>query len=79
MEKKDQGRGEIRSKEKYNELVRIYKIRAKGEPVVMEELKQRLQANAVKLKRYELRSEQQRLNRLYQRTKKECIRNEMVK
>ena len=36
----------------------------------MEELKQRLQAKAVKLERYELRIEQYRLNRLFQQDQK---------
>ena len=63
-------RGEVRKKKKYNELVWKYKITAKGEADVLEELKQRLQAKAVELERYELRMEQYRLNRLFQQDQK---------
>ena len=63
-------RGELRKKEKYNELTRKYKIREKGEAVILEELKQRLQAKAAKLKRYEQRIEQYRLNGLFQQDQK---------
>ncbi|XP_068691199.1 uncharacterized protein [Montipora foliosa] len=47
------------SEEKYNELVRKYKITAKGEAEVLEELE-----------RYELRIEEYRLNRLFQQDQK---------
>ncbi len=63
-------RGELRKKEKCNELTRKYKIREKGEAVILEELKQRLQAKAAKLKRYERRIEQYRLNGLFQQDQK---------
>ncbi|CAH3180383.1 unnamed protein product [Porites lobata] len=45
----------LERKEKYTKLERKYNIKQKGEKVRIEELKQRLQANSVKLKRYEQR------------------------
>ena len=50
--------------EKYNELLRKYKVKEKGISKVMEELKQRLLVKASKLKRYEQRIEQYRINRM---------------
>ena len=55
---------------KYNELVKKYKVKEKGISKVMEELKQRLQVKASKLKRYEQRIEQYRVNRMYQQDQK---------
>ena len=46
-------RGEVRKKGKYLEVAQKYKMKEKGQNVVTEELKQRLQAKAAKLKRYE--------------------------
>ena len=56
-------RGELRKKEKCNELARKCKTGEKGKAVVLEELKQRLQAK-------ELRIQQCRLNRLFQQDQK---------
>ena len=63
-------RGELTRKEKYRELERKYQIKKKGENVVIEELKQRLQAKAAKLKSYEQRIHQFRINRLFQQDQK---------
>ena len=65
-----QQRGEMRKLRKYNELVKKYKVKEKGISKVMEELKQRLQVKASKLKRYEQRIEQYRVNRMYQQDQK---------
>ena len=62
--------GELTRKERYKELERKYQIKKKGENVVIEELKQRLQAKAAKLKRYEQRVNQFRINRLIQQDQK---------
>ena len=45
-------------------------IKQKGEKVVIEELKQRLQAKSVKLKRYEQRIHRYQVNRLFQQDQK---------
>ena len=45
--------GKLKRKEKYTKLERKYNITQKGEKVVIEELKQGLQAKSAKLKRYE--------------------------
>ena len=47
-------------------LDRKYRIKTKGEDTVIEELKQRLQAKATKLKRYENRIQQFKINRSFQ-------------
>ena len=65
-----QQNGEIRKMKIYNELVRKYKVKEKGLSKVMEELKQRLQVKASKLKRCEQRIEQYRVNRMYQQDQK---------
>ena len=65
-----QQKGEMRKLGKYNELVKKYKVKEKGISKVMEELKQRLQVKASKLKRYEQRIEQYRINRMYQQDQK---------
>ena len=57
-------RGKIRRKEKYEELERKYNIKKKGIRTVIEELKQRLHAKAAKLKRYEERVNQYKINRM---------------
>ena len=49
---------------------RKYNIRQKGEKVVIEELKQRLQAKSAKLKRYEQRIHRYQVNRLFQQDQK---------
>ena len=43
--------GKLRKADKFCELARKCKIKEKGEAVILEELKQRLQAKAAKLKR----------------------------
>ena len=58
-------RGEIKRKEKYEELERKYNIKKKGIRTVTEELKQRLHAKTAKLKRYEERVNQYKINRIF--------------
>ena len=58
-------RGEIWRKEKYEELERKYNIKKKGIKTVIEELKQRLHAKTAKLKRYEERINQYKINRMF--------------
>ena len=62
--------GNLKGTEKYTKLGRKYNIRQKGEKVVIEELKQRLQAKSAKLKRYEQRVHRYRVNRLFHRDQK---------
>ena len=59
-------RGEIKKKEKYRETEHKYGVKKKGLNVVLEELKQRIQAKATKIKRYDQRIEQYRINRMFQ-------------
>ena len=63
-------RGELTRKKRYKELEREYHIKNIGENVVIEELKERLQAKVAKLKRYEQRVNQFRINRLFQQDQK---------
>ena len=63
-------RGELTRKKRYKELERKYHITNTGENVVIKELKERLQAKAAKLKRYEQRVNQFRINRLFQQDQK---------
>ena len=63
-------RGEIKKKEKYKVIEHKYRVKKKGLNVVLEELKQRMQAKATKIKRYDQRIEQYRINRLFQQDKK---------
>ena len=58
--------GKLKRMEKYTKLERKYSIKQKGEKVVIEELKQRLQAKSAKLKRYEQRIHRYQVNRLFQ-------------
>ena len=51
-------------------MERKYDIKQKGEKVVIGELKQRLQAKATKLKRYEERINRYQVNRLFQQDPK---------
>ena len=51
---------------KYIEISRKYSIMKKGISNVIEELKQRLQAKACKLDRYEQRFGQYHINRMFQ-------------
>ena len=62
--------GKLKRKEKYMKLDRKYNIRQKGEKVVIEELKQRLQAKSAKLKRYEQRIHRYQVSRLFQQDQK---------
>ena len=62
--------GKLKRKEKYTKLGRKYNIRQRGEKVVIEELKQRLQAKSAKLKRYEERIHRYQVNRLFQQDQK---------
>ena len=57
--------GKLKRKEKYTNLERKYNIKQKEEKVVIEEFKQRLQAEAAKLKRYEERINRYQVNRLF--------------
>ena len=59
-------RGEIKKKKKYCEIEHKYGVKKKGLNVVLEELKQRIQAKATKIKRYDQRIEQYRINRMFQ-------------
>ena len=63
-------RGEIKRKEKYEELERKYNIKKKGIRTVKEELKQRLHAKTAKLKRYEERMNQYKINRMFVQNQK---------
>ena len=58
--------GKLKRKEKYTKLERKHSIKQKGEKVVIEESKQRLQAKSAKLKRYEQRINRYQVNRLFQ-------------
>ena len=62
--------GKLKRKEKYTKLERKYNIKQKGEKVVIEELKQRLLAKSVKLKRYKQRIHRYKVNRLFQQDQK---------
>ena len=63
-------RGEKISKRKCTEVERKYKVLQKGLNCVIEELKQRLNAKSFKLKRYEQRIDQFRVNKLFQQDQK---------
>lgn len=56
--------------EKYKELEQKYSIKRKGFNVVLEELKQRLKAKSMKIKRYNQRIEQYKINRLFHQDQK---------
>ena len=51
-----------------------YKVQKKGLNVVLEEQKQRMQAKATKIKRYDQRIEQHRINRLFQQDQIEKLK-----
>ena len=68
LERKKQG--DLKKDVKYRILDRKYFIKNKGVDVVLEELKQRLQAKSNKIKRYEQRIEQFRINKLFQQDQK---------
>ena len=57
--------GERIKKTKADMVEAKYRVKAKGVNVVIEELKQRLKAKSYKVKRYEQRSEQYKLNRMF--------------
>ena len=59
-------RGETIKEKKDTEISRKYSIMKKGISNVIEELKQRLQAKAYKLNRYEQRVRQYHINRMFQ-------------
>ena len=63
-------RGDLKRIEKYKELEQKYRIKKKGLNVVLEELKQRLKAKSMKIKRYDQRIEQYKINRLFQQDQK---------
>ena len=63
-------RGETKKKEKYKVIEHKYRVKKKGLHVVLEELKQRMQAKATKIKRYDQRIEQYSINRLFQQDQK---------
>ena len=50
------------------------KVQKKGLNVVLEEQKQRIQAKATKIKRYDQRIEQHRINRLFQQDQIEKLK-----
>ena len=64
-------KGALKRTEKYKLLEDKYKVKKKGLGVVLEELKQRLQAKSMKIKRYDQRIEQYRINRLFQQDQKQ--------
>ena len=61
-----QKKGEIKKKEKFRDLEKRYKIKRKGINVVIEELKQRLDAKTAKIRRYDQRIQQYRINRMFE-------------
>ena len=62
--------GELRKRGKMEQLEKKYNIRRKGITVVMEELKQRILAEAVKIKRYERWRTQYKQNILFNQDQK---------
>ena len=63
-------REEIKKKQKYRVIEHKYRVKKKVLDVVLEELKQRIQAKATKIKRYDQRIKQYRINRLFQQDQK---------
>ena len=61
---------EIKKKEKYKVLEHKYGVKKKELKVVLEELKQRIQAKATTSKRYDQRLQQHKINRLFQQDQK---------
>ena len=57
-------KGDLKKDVRYKDVERKYFIRKKGLYVVLEELKQRLQAMSKKIKRYRQRIDQFRINKL---------------
>ena len=56
----------LKKKEIYGEIKHKYGVKKKGLNVVLEELKQRIQTKATKIKRYDQRIEQYRINKMFQ-------------
>ena len=63
-------KGDLKKEVKYKDLERKYFIKKKGLDVVLEELKQRLQAKSKKIKRYQQRIDQFRIKKLFQQDQK---------
>ena len=63
-------KGDLKKDVKCRDLDRKYFIKNKGVDIVLEELKQRLQAKSKKIKRYEQRIEQFKINRMFQENQK---------
>ena len=71
----------LKKKQKMEELYEKYRVKRKGLKTVIEELKQRMLAKCVKVKRYDQRIEQFRQNRIFdldqKKIKEELNRNEI--
>ena len=63
-------KGDLKKDVKYRDLDRKYVIKNKGVDVVLEELKQGLQAKSKKIKQYEQRIEQFKFKKLFQQDQK---------
>ena len=63
-------KGHLKKDVKYKDLERKKFIKKKGLDVVLEGLKQRLQAKSKKIKRYQQRIDQFRINKLFQQDQK---------
>ena len=63
-------RGDLKKTEKYKILEQKYNVKSKGLGIVLEELKQCLQAKSIKIKRYNQRIEQYKINRLFHQDQK---------
>ena len=59
-------KGDLKKDVKYAILDRTYVMKNKGVDILLEELKQRLQAKSKKIKPYEQRIEQFRVNKFFQ-------------
>ena len=64
---------EIRNQRLKEEMKKKYQMKNKSIEVLIEELKQRITANAMKLKRYEARTEQFIQNRLFETNQKKLF------
>ena len=62
--------GEIKRKEKYKVIEHKYRVKKEGLNVVLQELKQKIQAKTTKLKRYDQWIEYYGINRLLQLVQK---------
>ena len=63
-------RGDLKKKEKYKILEQKHKVNSKGLGIVLEELKQQLEAKSMKIQRYDQRIEQYKINRLLHQDQK---------